>query len=220
MIRLILLLAGGVVLLLALAQVLLPAIAADRISSRLRRYGSVESVSVSAWPAVRLLWGSADSVAVRASSLSLSPAQTAKLLWEARGLNMVSMTASSVREGPLSLTGVSLHKHGRALSAEAQITGAAVAAALPAGLAVQLVSSSRGEVEVTAGGGLFGLRASVSALAGASEGRLIVRPLGSRLSGVQLTLFSDPHVQVEAVGASVERPNPLLYTVTMRAALR
>ena len=49
------------------------------------KYGTVESVSVKAWPAVKLLWGSADSVTVSAGSLSMSPAQTAKLLWEARG---------------------------------------------------------------------------------------------------------------------------------------
>ena len=37
-------------------------IAASRISSRVGRYGKVQSVSVSAWPAVELLWGHADSV--------------------------------------------------------------------------------------------------------------------------------------------------------------
>ena len=42
---------AGAVLVLALAQVLLPRIAASRISSRVGRYGSVESVSVRAWPA-------------------------------------------------------------------------------------------------------------------------------------------------------------------------
>ncbi len=78
-------LAGAALLVLALAQLLLPRIAAERISSRVGRYGSVESVSVSAWPAVKLLWGSVDSVRVRARHLSLSPAQAAKLLWEARG---------------------------------------------------------------------------------------------------------------------------------------
>jgi len=54
---LVLLLAGGAVLLLGLAQLFLPRIAAGRITSRLGRYGRVESVSVSAWPAVKLLWG-------------------------------------------------------------------------------------------------------------------------------------------------------------------
>ena len=48
---------SGACLVLALAQVLLPRIAASRISSRVGRYGTVQSVSVKAWPAVELLWG-------------------------------------------------------------------------------------------------------------------------------------------------------------------
>src|SRR6476620_398989 len=77
--------AGAALLLLALAQLLLPRLAASRISSRVGRYGEVASVSVSAWPALKLLWGSADSVRVKARHLSLSPGQAAKLLWEGRG---------------------------------------------------------------------------------------------------------------------------------------
>ena len=50
-------LAGAIALVLVLAQLLLPGIAASRISSRVGKYGTVESVSVSAWPAIELLWG-------------------------------------------------------------------------------------------------------------------------------------------------------------------
>ena len=67
-------------------------------------------MSVSAWPAVKLLWGSADSVTVRASSLSISPAQTAKLLSEAGDVNSLTLTAASVREGPLAAQSASLRK--------------------------------------------------------------------------------------------------------------
>lgn len=219
-IRLGLFLAGGVVLLLALAQVFLPRIAASRISSRVGRYGSVQSVSVKAWPAVKLLWGSADSATVRAGTLRLSPAQTAKLLWEARGISSIRMTASRVREGPLQLSDVSFSKHGRALAGQALTTAADVTAALPEGLDVQLLSSAGGAVRVRAAGGLFGVRASVDAQAGASQGRLVVRPEGLLLSGLRLTLFSDPHVYVLAVGASVNGTDPLTYRLTIGASLR
>jgi hypothetical protein len=219
-IRLALFLAGGAVLVLALAQALLPSIAASRISSRVGRYGKVESVRVKAWPAVKLLWGSADSATIRAASLKLSPAQTAKLLWEARGVTHIAMTASSVQEGSLRLSAVSLRKQGQALAAEARISGGDVRAALPEGLAVQLLASERGEVKVRAGGGLFGVRASVDALARASDGKLVVRPLGLLLSGLQLTLFSEPHIYVQGVGASVEDVKPLSYRLTIAASLR
>ena len=88
------------VLLLVLAQVFLPRIAASRISSRVGRYGTVQSVSVKAWPAVKLLWGDADSVRVQGGdACKLSPAQTAKLLWEARGMKRIRMTALAVQGG-------------------------------------------------------------------------------------------------------------------------
>jgi hypothetical protein len=211
---------GAIVLVLVLAQVFLPRIAASRISSRLRRYGTVESVSVKAWPALKLLWGSADSVRVRARSLTVTPGQTAALLWEARGLDSVEMTASSVREGPVRLSDVSLHKHGHALTGGARMTDADVRGALPKGFDVQLLSSDRGEVRVRAGGGPFGVGASVDVVAGASRGKLVAHPLGSPLPGLQLTLFSAPHVYVDGVGASVETRRPLSYRLTMSASLR
>jgi len=193
---------GAIALVLALAQVVLPRIAASRIRARVGKYGTVESVSVTAWPAVKLLWGSADSVTVSAKSLRISPAQTAKLLWEARGVNDMELTAPSAREGQLRLSDVSFAKHGKALSAHARMTAADVTAALPTGFDVQLVKSEGGEVEVRASGGLFGIGAAVDAVASAHEGKLIVRPRGLLLEGLQLTLFSAPHIYVEWVSAS------------------
>jgi LmeA-like phospholipid-binding len=171
---------------------------------------------------VKLLWGSVDSVTVRARSLRVSPAQTAKLLWEARGVSSMEMTADSAQEGPLRLEDVSLSKHGKALTARGRMTEADVKAALPEGFAVRLLGSEAGTVEVLASGGLFGVGASVEAVAGASEGKLIARPRGFLLEGVRLTLFADPHVYVEGVGASaVAGPGgELTYRLTMSASLR
>src|SRR5277367_432021 len=92
-VRLLLSLVGGLALLLVLAQVLLPRIAASRISSRVGRYGKVRSVSVSAWPALELLWDHADSVRVSAGSLALSTAQLGSLLWEARDVDSLQVSA-------------------------------------------------------------------------------------------------------------------------------
>jgi hypothetical protein len=213
-------LAGGLVLLLALAQVLLPRIAASRISSRVGRYGKVRSVSVSAWPAVKLLWGQADSVRVSAKSLAISPAQVGSLLWEGHEAGSMDVSAQSVQLGSLRLTDASLHKRGSVLSAQALVSEADVKAALPAGFGVRLLRSEDGEVEVQATGGLFGVGASVNAVAGASEGKLVARPLGFLVEGLRLTLFSNPHVYVEGVGASVAGEQPLSYRLSMSARLR
>jgi hypothetical protein len=167
-----------------------------------------------------MLWGSVDSVRVRAKSLSLSPAQAAALLWEARGTDSVEVTAASVQVGGLRVTDASLSKRGSALSAQALTSEADVSAALPAGIGVQLVKSEGGEVEVRASGGLFGVGAAVDAAAGAREGKLVAHPLGFLVEGLQLTLFSDPHVYVEGVGASIVSEQPLTYRLTMSASLR
>jgi hypothetical protein len=212
--------AGGTVLVLALAQLILPRIAASRISSRVGRYGTVESVSVSAWPALELLWGSVGSVRVKVKSVALTPAQAAGLLWEARGVASVDVSAESVQLESLRLSDASLSKRGSAMTARALTSEADVKAALPAGLSVRLVRSEDGEVEVQATGGLFGLDASVNAVAGASDGKLVAHPRGFLLNALQLTLFSDQHVYVEAVGASVHSEQPLEYLLTMSARLQ
>lgn len=213
-------LAGALVLLLALAQLILPRLAVSRISSRIGRYGKVQSVSVSAWPAVELLWGHVGSVRVRAGTLALSPAQAASLLWEARGTASMDVSAESVQLGPLRLSDATLSKRGDAMRAQAVASEADVKAALPAGFGVKLLRSEDGEVEVQATGALFGVGASVNAVAGASDGRLVAHPLGFLIEALQLTLFSSSHVYVQGVGASVRSEQPLSYELTMSASLR
>jgi LmeA-like phospholipid-binding len=217
----------GVALLLVLAQLFLPGIAADTISSRVARYGDVQSVSVSAWPAVKLLWGSADSARVRAGSLVITPSQTAKLLSEARGVSSLTLSAASVREGPMQLSDASLHKRGDQLVAQGTMTEAAVRAALPPGLRLTLLSSEGGQVKVRASGrtsviGLLGAGASLDVLGTASAGALIARPLAGGLGALHVKLFSSPYVYVEGVAvrrtdASVREPS---YLLAIRARLR
>jgi hypothetical protein len=221
-VRIAIALAAGIVLVLALAQLLLPGIAANRISSRLSRYGKLESVSVKAFPALKLLWHNADSVTVRATSLKLTPNQTASLLWEARGLNHIDLTASSMTEGPLQLRNVSVHKRANSLTGWGQTTATAANSALPAGFGLQLLGSEAGAVKVRASGGLFGVGGSVDALVLASDGKLLARPVGFPLDALTLTLFSEPHVYVAGVGAhAVNGPGGALsYQLVVRAALR
>jgi hypothetical protein len=210
----------ALVLLLGLAQLLLPRIAGSTISSRIGRYGHVQSVSVSAWPAIELLWGNADSVTVRAGELSLSPQQAAKLVWEGRGVERIDMSAAEVRLGRLRVSAVSLRKRASALSAQASVSAADVSAALPAGMSLALLGSEAGSVEVKASGGLFGVSASLDAVARPENGKLIARPLGLPFSVLQLSLFSDPHVYVEGVGASSSAGAEPGYRLQLSARLR
>jgi hypothetical protein len=202
LIRFALWLAGALVVALGLAQIFVPKLAASRISSRLGKYGQVQSVHVSAWPAIELLWGHADSVTVHARELKVSPGQTGRLLWQARNLERLDLTSPSTREGPLPLHEVSFHKRGRKLRAQARVSSQDIKAALPPGFDVQLLGSAGGQVQVRASGGLFGLGAAVEAVAQASDGKLVVQPRGFLVEALRLTLFSDPHVYVEGVAAS------------------
>ncbi|MCW3034550.1 MAG: hypothetical protein QOK19_1171 [Solirubrobacteraceae bacterium] len=202
------------------AQLLLPRIAASRISSRVARYGHVEHVSVSAWPALKLLWGNADSVDVKTGPLKLAPSQAASLLWEGRGVARLDISAEAVRIGPLSLGDATLRKRGAQLDAEAVATQAAAQAALGEGASVRLLGSEGGRVRVSVGGSLFGVGAEVAALAEAQNGALVAHPEGLLLEGLRLTLFSDPHVHVEGVAAGVRATDPLSYRLSMSALLR
>jgi hypothetical protein len=118
--RIALLVLGAVLVALAAAQIVLPKIAASKISSRIGRYGEVQSVSVSAWPAIKLLWGEVDKVKVRAGDLSLSTAQVATLLWEAHGVGTMDLSAGSVKVGPLQVEDAVLRKRGAAMEATAK----------------------------------------------------------------------------------------------------
>lgn len=205
---------------LILAQAILPGIAARRISQLVGRYGHVGSVSVSAWPALKLLWGSADSVRLRAGALSLTPAQTAQLVSEAAGAARIDATAASVQEGPLHLSEARLRKRGGRLVGEGRMTPADVSAALPPGVRVELLGSEAGQVTVRVSGGLFGARAGVEAMAEASAGQLVARPLRASLGSLRLTLFSDPRIRVDGVAAVLDPGPPAGYRLTMQASLR
>jgi hypothetical protein len=216
-------LAGAIVLMLVLAQLFLPAIAASRVRSRVQRYGTVKSVTVTAWPAVELLWGKAESVNVKAGSLRISTAQMAKLLGEARGVKSMRVSAESVKEGPLQLYDASLQKQNDALLGAAWASRADVKTALGDGFEVQLQPSGAGRVQMSVEGGLFGVKASVQAVAEAQEGEVVVHPLGFLLEGLKLTLFAESDVYVEGVSASATAGpsgKGAGYRLSFRASLR
>jgi hypothetical protein len=189
-------LAVVIVVLLGAAQLVLPPLATDDVRDKLGRYGSVQSVAVSAWPALELLWRSADSLTVHAGTLSLTPSRSVQLLGEASGISRLTATIASLREGPLQLRSVRVRKQGASIQAEGVASAAAVGAALP-GADVTLLTSEGGAIGISVAGSQFGrggfLRARVRCL----DGRLVLEARGARLE-----LFSDPRLDLLAVGYS------------------
>ncbi len=216
----------AVVLLLVLAQIFLPLAAERVLRDRIKPYGTLQSVSISAWPAVQLLWGKANSASATADSLHMTATQMSKLVWESRRVHNLNFTAHRFAlkvpglPNDLVLRNVATRKHGSSMSLHATLTQANLTAVLPSGVAVQPVASGGGQVEVHATGALFGLQASISALVRPLEGRLVAEPRGLPFGGfTTITLFEDPHLKVEAVGVTVNSEQPLAYELSLQASL-
>lgn len=190
--------AGGIVVVLGLTQLLLPRIAAQRVRDELARYGDVHSATVKAFPAIELLWGHAQSATLSAGSLSMSLAQAAKLLAQARGVDKVDMHAQTMRVGQFALHDAIARKRGAALYMEGSVDEADLRAAVPGSVEVQPLGSVSGGVEVRVSGTLFGVPGSVEALLSTQEGKLIAQPQGIPFGGfVKLTLLSDPNIYLQ-----------------------
>jgi hypothetical protein len=225
MYRIALVVVGVLVLVLVLAQLLLPSIATQRVRERVERYGTVSSVSVSAFPALKLLWGKIDSLQVKTSSLRVGVTQIGDLLSSTAASNdlkfsspQATLLAPSFANGGLVLSNVKLQKHGAALNSQATLEQANLHAALPAGFQIQPLASGAGAVEVRASGTLFGIQAAVDGVITATEGKLVIQPVGIPFGELlKLTLFSDPRIFIEGIAATSQ---PGGYRFTINAQLR
>ncbi len=216
----------ALVALLVLTQALLPGVVAGRVRKKVAAYGQVRSVHVSAFPALELLWGHADSVRISAGRLVATPEQLASLLWQARDLGALDVAAGAavlrvaLLPSGLEVGAVRVRKRGSSLLASATLTSAQLAAALPPGVSAEPIASDSNGIEARATGGLFGFQTSLNVLVQAVEGRLVAEPRDVPFGGLAaVTLFSDPHLKVLAVGLRTLSPAPLGYEITLRAQL-
>jgi hypothetical protein len=136
--------AGGLLVLLVVAQLALPPLAEHRLRDDLERSGTVEKVQISAFPAIKLLWHRADDVTVRMGSLRTGTAPFADLLVRTRDADKVDASATEQQLVTLRLQRPSLHKRGKDITLGATVTNAALRAALPPGFDVRPVASGDG----------------------------------------------------------------------------
>jgi hypothetical protein len=199
--------AGGAVVVLGLAQLLLPRLAAQRVRSQIGRYGVVHSASVSAFPAIELLWGDAQSVTVGVAHLDMTPAQANELLWKSRGVQRVDVQAESMRVGSFTLRDASWHKRGDQLVMGGQLSEADLRSSLPGSTGFALLASNSDGVSMRVSGSLFGVAASVDVQLSAVEGKLVAQPEGIPFAGlVKVTLLSAPHMYVQSFGLTHAPP--------------
>lgn len=195
--------------LLGVAQIVLPIVAAKVVKDRVGRYGEVESASVSAMPAIQLLWGSADSATVKAGELRISPSELVDMLLQSKSVEDLTVKAKGITltdpglgAGPIAVKDTVLQKRGEEIHASATLTAQALASALPEGVSAEVLRGQPKAVLVRASGQLFGFQAYIDALVHASEGKLLLTPTKPLLAGlVTITLFSNPSLQVLDIAA-------------------
>jgi hypothetical protein len=191
-----------IVVVLVVAQLVLPGIAAQRLRDRLAHSGQVHSVSVSAFPAIELLWHHADSIVVHLGRYRSTSAGLSRLLEQVSGTDRLRATASQLSTGLLTVRGATLDKQGSRLTGQGEITEADLRRALPILSSVTPVSSGSGHITLQGSATLFGVTATVTATVAPVNGALLVTP-NVPLGGLAtIRVFSDPHLAVDNVSAS------------------
>jgi LmeA-like phospholipid-binding len=193
---------AAVLLLLVLAQLFLPGIAADNLRHRIARSGSGVSVEVDAFPAIELLWHQADKVVVRVAHYHSSTGHLSSLLDEAADVGTLDATADVVQAGLLTLRNATLSKRGSTLRASATVTESDLRASIPVLQSVQPIASGGGRLMLRGTATLFGVSATVDATVAAVGGAVLLQPDVPFGSLATISVFSDPHVQVQGVSAT------------------
>jgi hypothetical protein len=190
-----------VLVVLVVAQLVLPGIAAQRLHDQLSSYGTVTSVKVSAFPAIKLLWHRADHVVIRMADYRAPASSLGTALAGAGDAGSVDASASRLDVGLLTLRDASLTKRGAQLTGSARVTQADLRGAVPFIDDVRPVASSGGQLTLQGTATLFGVSATVDATVAAEGGSVTVQP-DVPLGGLAtVTVFSSPHVSVESVSA-------------------
>jgi hypothetical protein len=196
---------GGVVLLLILVfgvgQLVLPGIAASMLKSRLSKDGHVVSVSVSAFPAIELLWHDADKVVVRMTDYHSSAGHLSSQLDQASGVGTLDVSAQRVEAGSLVVRNVRLTKRGNRLSGSADVTETALRDAYPILDSVGFVSSGNGSLVLRGTATVVLVTGSIDVTVHADDGKLVVTP-GGLFGLFAFTVFSDPHIEIEGVSGA------------------
>lgn len=190
-----------VLLVLVVAQLVLPGIAASRLRDELSKSGTVLSVKVSAFPAIELLWGQADRVVIRMADYQAGASQIGGELGRAANVGTLDISAQEVQSGLLTVRDARLRKQGNELIGTAVVRQADLRAAVPFLDNVEPVASSGGQLILRGTASLLGLKATVDAVVAARDGALVVTPAVPFGGIATITLLDDPHVRVQSVSA-------------------
>jgi hypothetical protein len=209
------------VLVLGVAQLMLPGVAEQRLRSDLARFGTVRRMHIESVPAIKLLWHRADRVAVAIDSYrsgSSGHSSLADFLSRTRDTGQLDVSVGTLQAQLVTLHEVRLHKEGDVLVGQARLTQRDLSAALPTFLDLRPVSASQNGIVAQVSASILGRRVGVRIAVLADSGRVVVRPEGLPFGSLAtITVFGDPRVYVESLGAELHGQD---YLLTVRAVLR
>jgi hypothetical protein len=221
--RALLAVAGVVVVVVVVAQFVLPGVAARHLRSDLDRRGSDVRVSVAALPAIKLLWHRADRVTVDIGRLTSGGTGSGQslpdLLASTKDAGKLDVHVGVLDTRLLTVHDVGLQKRGSALVAHARVTTAAVDAALPPRLRVSAQQVTPDELAVSGLTNVFGHRLDGGARVVIDDrGRVVLRPDGIPLAAlVTVPVFADDRVAVDGMSTSRAGDG---FSATVRGHLR
>ena len=107
-----LIVAGSLVFLFVLAQVLIPGLGEQRIEDRLTRGGGTADVTLGAFPAARLLFSHGERIEIQARDLDLDLNQETSVFDRLDGFHTVDISIDDSRIGPFQLDNFALSRDG------------------------------------------------------------------------------------------------------------
>ena len=167
-------LAGLLAALSLAAQLVLPSVAEHRIADRLRSGGGSADVSLSAFPAVRLLFADGDSLRIKARRLRLDVGHERRLLHRLDGFDSVRVRLRDTEVGPLQLRSFVLDRPDERRDYAVRLTGRTSPRALAAFLGGRAGGPIGGDLGALAGsllGGGLPLALDLQARVRSSDGQ-------------------------------------------------
>jgi pSer/pThr/pTyr-binding forkhead associated (FHA) protein len=214
-------LALAAILVVGVAQLVLPGVAEEKVRSDLSRYGPVRRVHIESTPAIQLLWHRADRVDVAMDSYRSEPGghgSLADFLSRTRDTGKLDVSVGTLQTQLLTLHDVRLHKEGDTLVGQARLTQHDLSAALPTFLDLRPVSASEDGIVARVSASVLGHQIAARIRVLAEGGRVLVRPEGFPFGSLAtITVFDDPRVYVESLGAELRGGD---YLLTARARLK
>jgi hypothetical protein len=193
--RIVVVLLAVVVVAMISAQLFLPGAAERRVEDRLERNGGTAHVSLSALPALRLLFGEGDALTVKGSGLRLQPEARSRTLERLDAFDKVSVRLDRMIAGPLDLSSFTLDRAEGQRNYRTSLSGTTSAAKIGNFLGSEAGGAFGGLLGGLAGGSLPGGDAAVplsmDAVIASHGGRAEVVSARGSVAGVPAGLVAE-----------------------------